>query len=100
MKKTVAFIAVLTLVCAVAFAANLVKFGDMETGTASDWMEEGSSLKLEAGKGIGPLDNGHLGVALPGRVCHDVVLHAAAERSLADGGIGRKGGQILGWHNS
>ena len=52
MKKTVAFIAVLTLVCAVAFAANLVKFGDMETGTASDWMEEGSSLKLEAGKGI------------------------------------------------
>ena len=52
MKKTLLLIAILALVCAVAFADNLIKFGDMETGSLSDWMEEGSSLKIEAGKGI------------------------------------------------
>ena len=52
MKKAVVFIAMLALVCALAFADNLVPFGDMETGSTSNWMEEGSSLKIEAGKGI------------------------------------------------
>lgn len=52
MKKALLLVAMLALVCAVAFAGNLIKFGDMETGSASDWMEEGSSLKIEAGKGV------------------------------------------------
>lgn len=34
-------------------AENLIKFGDMETGSASDWIEEDCSLKKDAGKGIG-----------------------------------------------
>ena len=52
MKKVLLIVALFALVCAMAFAANLIKFGDMETGSTSDWMEEGSSLKIEAGKGI------------------------------------------------
>lgn len=52
MKKTLLIIAMLALAGMVAFAANLVPFGDMETGTTKDWVEEDSTLKIEAGKGI------------------------------------------------
>jgi len=52
MKKTMIIAALLMLICAVAFADNLISFGDMETGSSSDWMEEGSSLKMNEGKGI------------------------------------------------
>ena len=52
MKKALLIVAVLALVCAVAFAENLVKFGDMESGKATDWTEEDSILKYDAGKGI------------------------------------------------
>lgn len=52
MKKALLLVAMLALVCAMAFAGNLIKFGDMESGSATSWMEEGSSLKYDAGKGI------------------------------------------------
>ena len=52
MKKTLLIVAMIALVCATAFAANLISFGDMESGSATSWMEEGSSLKYDAGKGI------------------------------------------------
>lgn len=52
MKKTLVIVFMFMLVCAVAFAGNLIKFGDMETGSTSDWMEEGSSLKMDKGKGV------------------------------------------------
>ena len=52
MKKTLLLVAVLALVCSVAFADNLIKFGDMESGSATSWMEEGSTLKYDVGKGI------------------------------------------------
>ena len=51
MKKTLLIVAMLALVCAVAFA-NLVSFGDMESGSATSWMEEGSTLKYVKGSGI------------------------------------------------
>ena len=37
MKKTLLILAMFALVSAVAFAANLVPFGDMETGSTKDW---------------------------------------------------------------
>lgn len=53
MKKALIIVAMIALVCAVAFAEeNLIKFGDMESGSTTDWMEEGSSLKYDKGKGI------------------------------------------------
>ena len=52
MKKTLLIIAMVALVSAAAFAANLVPFGDMETGTTKDWVEEDATLKIEAGKGV------------------------------------------------
>ncbi len=53
MKKALLIVAMLALVCAVAFAAdNLIKFGDMESGSTTNWMEEGSSLKYDKSKGI------------------------------------------------
>ena len=52
MKKTLLIVVMLALVCAVAFAANLISFGDMESGKATNWMEEGSSLSFAKGKGI------------------------------------------------
>ena len=52
MKKTLLILAMFALVSAVAFAANLVPFGDMETGTTKDWVEEDATLKIEAKKGI------------------------------------------------
>ena len=52
MKKVLLIVAVLALACGMAFAANLISFGDMESGSATSWMEEGSSLKYDAGKGI------------------------------------------------
>lgn len=52
MKKALLLVAMLALVCTVAFAANLVPFGDMETGTTKDWVEEDATLKIEAKKGI------------------------------------------------
>lgn len=53
MKKALLIVGMLALVCAVAFAAeNLIKFGDMESGSTTSWMEEGSSLKYDKGKGI------------------------------------------------
>ena len=53
MKKTLLIVSMLALACAVAFAAtNLVSFGDMESGSATSWMEEGSTLKYVKGSGI------------------------------------------------
>lgn len=53
MKKTLLIVSMLALACAVAFAAtNLVSFGDMESGSATSWMEEGSGLKYVKGSGI------------------------------------------------
>lgn len=53
MKKALIIVAMIALICAVAFAEeNLIKFGDMESGSTTDWMEEGSSLKYDKGKGI------------------------------------------------
>ena len=51
MKKTLLIVAMLALACAVAFA-NLISFGDMESGSATSWMEEGSTLKYAKGAGI------------------------------------------------
>ena len=52
MKKTIVVALMLAFVCVIAFAANLVPFGDMETGTTKDWVEEDATLKLVAGEGI------------------------------------------------
>ena len=53
MKKTLLIVSMLALACAVAFAAtNLVSFGDMESGSATSWMEEGSGVKYVKGSGI------------------------------------------------
>lgn len=52
MKKTLLIVAMLALACAVVFAANLVSFGDMESGSATSWMEEGSSLKYVKSSGV------------------------------------------------
>ena len=53
MKKTLLIVSMLALACAVAFAAtNLVSFGDMESGSATSWMEEGSTLKYVKDSGI------------------------------------------------
>ena len=52
MKKTLLIVAMLALACTVVFAANLVSFGDMESGSATSWMEEGSSLKYVKGQGV------------------------------------------------
>lgn len=52
MKKTLLIVTMVALLCATAFAANLISFGDMESGSATSWMEEGSSLKYDAGKGV------------------------------------------------
>ena len=52
MKKTLLLVAMMALVSAIAFAGNLIPFGDMESGSATSWMEEGSTLKYDVGKGI------------------------------------------------
>ena len=52
MKKTLLIVAMLALACTVVFAANLISFGDMESGSATSWMEEGSSLKYVKGQGV------------------------------------------------
>ena len=52
MKKKLMIIALLALACAVTFAANLVPFGDLESGTTKDWVDEFASLKIVDKKGI------------------------------------------------
>ena len=52
MKKTMLIVAMLALVCTLAFAANLVPFGDMEDGNTKNWVSEDSTLKIEDKKGV------------------------------------------------
>lgn len=52
MKKIMIIAALLLLLGTAAFAVNILSYGDMESGTASLWVEEGSSLKLVKGEGI------------------------------------------------
>ena len=52
MKKILLIVAMLALVCTMAFAENLIPFGDMETGTTKDWVEEDATLKIVAGEGV------------------------------------------------
>lgn len=52
MKKVLILVVMLALVGTLAFAANLVPFGDMEDGNTKNWVSEDSTLKIEDKKGI------------------------------------------------